>query len=78
MVTFSLTEPRSLVVDVADARGRRVRLLTNRDRAWPDTYRYEWDGMTEGKKPAVPGVYRIRVVAGEEEASVGIEVAGPR
>jgi outer membrane protein assembly factor BamB len=78
VVTFSLTEPRSLVVDVADARGRRVRLLANRDRAWPDTYRYEWDGMTEGKKPAVPGVYRLRVVAGEEEVSVGIEVAGPR
>ena len=78
VVTFSLTEPRPLVVDVTDARGRRVRLLANRDRAWPDTYRYEWDGMTEAKKPAVPGVYRIRVVAGEEEASVGIEVAGPR
>jgi len=78
VITFSLTEPRSLVVDVTDARGRRVRLLANRDRAWPDTYRYEWDGMTEGKKHAVPGVYRVRVVAGEEEASVGIEVAGPR
>jgi hypothetical protein len=78
VITFSLTEPRPLVVDVCDARGRRVRLLANRDRAWPDTYRYEWDGMTEAKKPAVPGVYCIRVVAGEEEASVGIEVAGPR
>lgn len=77
-VTFSLTEPRSLVVDVSDARGRRVKLLANRERAWPDTYRYEWDGMTETGEPAVPGVYRIRVVAGEEEAAVGLEVVGGR
>jgi hypothetical protein len=72
-VTFSLTESRPLVVDVADVRGRRVKLLANRDRAWPDTYRYEWDGRSEDGKPAAPGVYRVRVTAGEEAYSVGIE-----
>lgn len=76
VVTFSLREPRPLVVDVADARGRRVRLLVNRDRAWPETYRFEWDGRDETQKPVKPGVYRIRVDAGEEEISVGIDVVG--
>lgn len=76
VVIFSLRQPRPLVVDVADARGRRVRLLANRDRAWPDTYRFEWDGRDENKKPVKPGVYRVRVDAGEEDVSVGIDVVG--
>lgn len=77
-ITFSLREARPLVVDVADARGRRVKLLTSRDRAWPDTYRFEWDGVTEAQKIAPPGVYRLRVVAGEEDMAMGIEVVGGR
>lgn len=77
-LSFSLREARPLVVDVADARGRRVKLLTSRDRAWPDTYRFEWDGITEANKIAPPGVYRLRIVAGEEEMAMGIEVVGGR
>jgi outer membrane protein assembly factor BamB len=77
-VTFTVREAGSLKVDVATGRGKRVRLLANYDRAWPDTYNFSWDGMVEDGKPAIPGVYRVRVTAGEEEVSVGIEVVGRR
>ncbi len=77
-VTFSLREARPLVVDVSDARGRRVKLLASKDRAWPDTYRFVWDGVTEGQKMAPAGVYRLRVVAGEEDMAMGIEVVDGR
>jgi hypothetical protein len=78
LITFSLGEVRPLTVDVADARGRRIKLLTSRDRAWPGTYRFEWLGTDEKGKQAPPGVYRIRVTAGDTEISAGIEVAGIR
>ncbi len=77
-VTFSLVERRNLVVDVADARGRRVVLLGNRDRADPGTYRFEWNGASGTRQPAAPGVYRIRVTAGEEEIAMGLEVVQPK
>jgi outer membrane protein assembly factor BamB len=76
LITFSLTEVLPMTVDVADARGRRVKLLTNRDRAWPGTYRFEWLGTDEKGKRVSPGVYRVRVTAGDTEVSAGIEVAG--
>ena len=77
-VTFSLREASPLVVDVSDARGRRVKLLASKDRAWPDTYRFVWDGVTEGQKIAPAGIYRLRVVAGEEDMAMGIEVVDGR
>jgi len=78
LLTFTVTKAGPLKVDVATGRGKRVKLLANYDRAWPDTYNFSWDGMVEDGKPAIPGVYRVRVTAGEEEVSVGIEVVGRR
>jgi len=77
-VTFSLLKSSPLTVAVADCRGKRVRLLASRDRAWPDTYRFVWEGLDDRGKTVAPGVYRMRVVAGEEEVSVGLEVVGRR
>ena len=77
-VSFSLREPAPLRVEVCDCRGKRVKLLVSRERAWPDTYRCVWDGLNDDGRPVVPGVYRMRVVAGEEETNVGIEVVGRR
>ena len=77
-VSFSLLDERSLTVDVADQGGRRVKLLDNRDKAWPRTYQYEWDGRDGKGKVVASGIYRLRVVSGPEEFNVGVEVLGRR
>ncbi len=77
-VSFSLLRAEPLTVDVVNMRGKRVKLLANYDQAWPDTYYFTWGGLDEDGGRVVPGVYRIRVIAGEEEVSVGLDVVGRR
>jgi len=76
--SLALLDARSLTVDVAEQGGRRVKLLDSRDRAFPRTYQYEWDGRDEKGKLVSSGIYRLRVVAGAEEFNVGVEVLGRR
>ncbi len=78
MVTFSLLKQVPLTVDIADARGRRVVLIANREQAAPGTFRFVWNGKGEKGATLPPGVYRARVVAGTEQMSVGIELMGRR
>jgi outer membrane protein assembly factor BamB len=76
--SFALLDARPLTVDVAEKGGRRVKLLDNRDKAFPRTYQYEWDGRDEKGKLVASGIYRLRVVAGDKEFNVGVEVLGRR
>ncbi len=78
MLTFTLVRRAPLTVDVADASGRRMRLVTHREMAEAGTYRFRWNGTDEKGKILGPGVYRMRIVAGEERVSVGVELAGRR
>lgn len=77
-LTFSMLKAGPLLVEVLDSRGKRVKLLTERRRARADTYRFVWNAVDDSGIEAVPGIYRIRVKAGDEEVFVGLDVMGRR
>jgi len=78
LVTFSLRKASSLTVDVAGVDGRRIKLISNREKAKTGSYRLSWNGRDEGGKKVSPGVFRIRIVAGTEQKNVGVDVVEGR
>lgn len=63
-VSFTLTAPARVQVDVFDVQGRQVRALARGVRA-AGTHRLEWDGRDSGGTSVAPGLYRVRVRAGD-------------
>lgn len=67
-VGFTLAEPDTsvdvLIID--GATDRRVRSLVNAEDLDAGPQKFTWDGLTDDKKAAKPGLYAIRVVLGEQ------------
>jgi hypothetical protein len=69
-VSFRLSRPEVLDVEVIDADDEAVRALVSGQRETRGRVRLEWDGRDDGG-PLVPdGEYRIRVVVEEEDREV--------
>lgn len=64
-VLFALAEPRTVVVEVFDVRGRHVATLANGE--FPaGEHEVAWDGRGPDGSPAPSGQYIFRIEAGEE------------
>jgi hypothetical protein len=64
MIGFDLPEPRSVRLEVVNVQGRIVRVLT--DEAWPaGRHSVAWTGENDAGEAAGPGVYLVRIKAGD-------------
>lgn len=61
---LTLPEPAAVVLEVFDARGRRVRTL-DLGRQAAGAHSVSWDGLDDRGVRAAPGVFFLRVTAGE-------------
>ena len=67
-LAFSLPAAGRVVLDVYDARGRRVRRLLDETRT-AGVFAVSWDGRDDGGRALSGGVYLARMIAGGEAAS---------
>jgi predicted outer membrane repeat protein len=68
VIAFDLPRPGEVRLEVYDARGRLVRILT--DEIWPaGRHSLVWRGENESGHPSGPGAYFIRIKAGDFEDS---------
>jgi hypothetical protein len=68
MIAFDLPEPCAVRLEVVDVQGRVVRVLT--DEAWPaGRHSVAWTGENEAGEVSVPGVYFVRIHAGDFKAT---------
>ncbi len=69
--TIAGSEARRVQIDVMDVTGRRVRHLMD-DVLGGGRYHVEWDRMSEGGERMRPGVYHVRLRAGQEQDAEGV------
>lgn len=81
-VRFDLTRPdsRAEVLIVTGLGGETVQALAQGADLGAGTHRFTWEGRDESGVPAPPGIYRIRVILGEQGRDIEppgtIEVRG--
>jgi hypothetical protein len=64
LVEFDLPEPGALRLEILDIQGRVVRTLI--DQVWPGgRHSVTWDGMDDAGRNAAPGVYFVKINAGD-------------
>jgi len=70
VVTFAIEVPRRVWVDVTihDVSGRRIAALWHGPLEWGE-HAFAWDGAASPRGPSPPGLYWVRVRAGETERS---------
>lgn len=64
ILSYVLSDNLPVQIEVYDLAGRRVRVLT-RTRVGPGEFSASWDGRTDSGLSAAPGLYVIRLEAGE-------------
>lgn len=62
---FSISRPEIVDIEIFDVRGRLTRVLARGIRFPAGSRTVEWDGMDGGGRVAPPGVYFVRLRAGE-------------
>jgi hypothetical protein len=66
-IAFDLPKPCAVRLEVVDVQGRVVKILT--DEAWPaGRHSVVWTGENDAEEAAGPGVYFVRIQAGEYTA----------
>lgn len=70
---FTLTgsDVRQVQLDIVDVTGRRVRRLMEQPLGGGN-YRVSWDRADDSGRAVRPGVYHVRLRAGEERDSEGV------
>ena len=63
-VSFHVSRPQRIEVDIHDVRGRLVRKLS-RHAAQPGTHLFEWDGMDASGSITPAGAYILRIHMGQ-------------
>jgi hypothetical protein len=66
-VMYRLPDTRGVTLEIFDAAGRKVRTLVDRVQE-PGEHRVSWDGTGEQGGRVVPGLYLVRLVAGDVTA----------
>jgi hypothetical protein len=66
-VTYRLPDTRGVTLEIFDAAGRKVRVLIDQVQG-PGEHRVSWDGTGDQGGRAVPGLYLVRLVAGDLSA----------
>ena len=68
-ISFSLSRPSSVRLDVIDAAGRLVRTITNESSLSAGQHQAFWDGVDDRGVRCAPGVYALRLQSPDEIAS---------
>src|SRR4030095_8899601 len=68
-ISFSLSRPSSVRLDVIDATGRLVRTITSEPSLSAGQHQAFWDGVDERGVRCAPGVYALRLQSPDEIAS---------
>lgn len=73
---YSLPTESSVLLEVFDVAGRRVRTLVDRPRAGAGIYETRWRGDREDGTPGAAGVYFVRLAAGGRLATQRVVLLG--
>ena len=74
-IELRLERPTSLIVELFDPAGRRVRRL-HQGRLTAGLHRMHWDGRDDGGRLSAPGVYFIRAAGPEGAISTNVVLSG--
>ncbi len=75
-VSFALTRPGSVAVEVYDVRGARVRTLTRSANETAGTHTLAWDRRDDHGDEAAAGLYFLRLATGEGSRTVRVVLLG--
>jgi hypothetical protein len=68
-ISFHLSVPSAVRLDVIDATGRLVRTITNEHTLAAGSHQVFWDGIDDRGQHCAPGVYALRLQSPQEVAS---------
>jgi hypothetical protein len=69
----SASAPTSFAIELIDVAGRRVRTIAQGVLSPGDSRSARWDGETDGRRKAAPGIYFARLAAGDRAQAVRIQ-----
>jgi hypothetical protein len=66
-IEINISEDMHVQVELLNQLGQRVRFVANKQLFNAGLHKFTWDGTNAGKQNVSPGIYHLKVIAGEKE-----------